>query len=334
MHFFVDFVRSRIPMRWKQNSSGWTTGNCPVCVEMGQPRPDTKGRAGFQIHNDEWGYHCFNCKVATRWNKGQLLNAKQKMLLRGFGCTDHELQRLNIELMRDQETALLLNPTPDLPAPFSPAWKTVDLPNKSEHITAAETVTTSLSAGLQMLADRGLTHHTDWAYSRDLPMRKRIILPYRYNGHCVGYAARYIGTPPAGTPKYLVQRPKGFVFNLDRQHNNRDFVIVTEGDFDALTLDGVALGSNSVSEEQASLIRQLRRRIILLPDADSAGKELIDPAIREGWNVSFPEWMDTHKDANSAAQEYGRIFVLRSIIESATNNPSKIQLLAKKYLRD
>ena len=77
----------------------------------------------------------------------------------------------------------------------------------------------------------------------------------------------------------------------------------------------------------------MRRRIILLPDADSAGKELIEPAIREGWNVSFPEWMDTHKDANSAAQEYGRLFVLRSVVEAAESGPSKIRVLARKFLK-
>lgn len=333
MHFFVDFVRSRIPMRWKQNSSGWTTGNCPVCVDMGQPRPDTKGRGGFQIHEDEWGYHCFNCKIATRWSKGQKLGAKQKMLLKGFGCTEHELQRLNIELMREHETSELLNPTPDLPPPFQPGWKEVELPAKSSHITEVEKVTPAFEAGLQMLIDRDLTHHTDWAYSSDLKFRKRIILPYRYKERCVGYTARYIGDPPEGTPKYMVQRPQGYVFNLDAQHDDREFVIVTEGDFDALTLDGVALGSNSVSEEQASLIRQMRRRIILLPDSDSAGKELIEPAIREGWNVSFPEWMDTHKDANSAAQEYGRLFVLRSVVDAAESGPSKIRVLTRKFLK-
>lgn len=335
MHFFVNFIKSRIPMRWKQNSSGWVTGNCPICVDMGQPRPDTKGRGGFQLHDDNWGYHCFNCKVATRWTKGQRLNAKQKTLLKGFGCTEHELQRLNLELLREHETAELLNPTPDLPPPFTPNWKEVELPSNSQLLTEVSPVqmSTSFENVLIMLSERLLLHHTDWAYSDDIKFRRRIILPYRHKDKCVGYAARYIGDPPEDIPKYIVKRPNGFVFNLDAQVEEREFVIVTEGDFDALTLDCVSLGSNSVSEEQASLIRQLQKQVILLPDADKAGHELIEPAIREGWHVSFPEWMNEYKDANAAAKKYGRLFVLRSVIEAAEKGPSKIRVLAKKFLR-
>jgi DNA primase len=131
----------------------------------------------------------------------------------------------------------------------------------------------------------------------------------------------------------LNTKPPHYVFNLDAQKPDRNVVVVTEGDFDAISMDGVSLGSNSVSEEQASLINQLNRRTILLPDADRPGNELITPAIQNGWAVAFPEWMETHKDANSAALEYGRAFVLRSTIFSATDNPTKIRVLAKKYLR-
>jgi DNA primase len=130
-----------------------------------------------------------------------------------------------------------------------------------------------------------------------------------------------------------LSKPPHYVFNLDRQKPDRNIIIVVEGDFDAISIDGVALGSNSLSEEQASLIKQTRKRIVLLPDADHAGNELIEPAIKEGWSVSFPEWMEQHKDANSAANEYGRAFVLQSVIQAATDNPTKIKVLAKKYLR-
>jgi hypothetical protein len=332
MHFFVEYVSSRIPGNWKKTSSGWIVGNCPVCTKYGQPRPDRKRRGGIQLHDDSWGYHCFNCKVATRWQPGHLLNDKQKDILKGFGCSEHELQRVNIELMREHETAQLLNPTPSMPAPFEPDWPTTELPEGSQMIGNVTEVTPGFEAALQTIVDRHLAHHTDWAYSSAVKFRRRVILPYRYQGRVVGYTARHTGILTAGTPKYIVQRPKGFVFNLDRQNSEREFVIVTEGDFDALTLDGVALGSNSVSHEQASLIRQLCRHVILLPDADRAGRSLIEPAIREGWSVSFPEWMDTHKDANSAAQEYGRLFVLRSTIDAAVTGPSKIRVMAKRLL--
>ena len=45
---------------------------------------------------------------------------------------------------------------------------------------------------------------------------------------------------------------------------------------------------NSVTAEQAHLIDRLGKRVILCPDRDTAGKELIEQALELGWEVSFP----------------------------------------------
>lgn len=335
MHFFVDFMRSRIP-GWRPSSGGWVTGNCPVCVRMGEPRPDTKQRGGFQFGDDEWVYHCFNCGFKTGWSKGHRMSWGARTLLEGFGFERSDIQRLNIELMREEETANLLNPLPEVKPAFHPHWPEMELPDGAKLLTKTDPISIpeNFERGLDMLSDRHLLHWHDWAYTGDdFKFRKRIILPYRYKNRVVGYNARFIGKPPDGTPKYLVKKPPHFVFNLDRQNPNRNSVVVVEGDYDAISIDGVALGSNSLSDEQASLINQLNKKVVLLPDADEPGRALIEPAIEQGWGVSFPEWMDHYKDANEASIAYGRSFVLRSILASATDNPTKIRVLAKKYLR-
>jgi len=336
MHFFVDYVRN-LATGWRSSSGGWVTGNCPACVRMGEPRPDTKRRGGFQFGDDEWVYHCFNCKLKTGWGKGHKMNSGTKLLLREFGINDSDLQRIQIELMREEETAQLLNPLPEPTPPYRPDWKEVDLPEGAELFDDIDytKINMNLQTGLEMLHRRQLTHWDDWAYtSKDFKYRRRILLPYRYDDKIVGYTARYIGTPPDGkTPKYLNTKPPHFVFNLDRQNSDRTVVVVTEGDFDAISIDGVALGSNTVSDEQASLINSLRRKTVLLPDADHAGNELIEPAIKHGWSVAFPEWMESYKDASEASLHLGRTFVLKSTLAIATDNPTKIRVLAKKYLK-
>ena len=35
------------------------------------------------------------------------------------------------------------------------------------------------------------------------------------------------------------------------------------------------------------------------------------------WMISFPDWLEDHKDANSASQEYGRAFVVKSVLHNA-----------------
>lgn len=336
MHFFVDYVRN-LATGWRPSSGGWVTGNCPACVRMGESRPDQYARGGFHFGDDEWVYHCFNCKLKTGWGKGHMMNSGTKLLLHEFGINDSDLQRIQIELMREQETAQLLNPLPEPIPPYRPDWKEVELPEGSKFLSeySQDNLPKNLKAGLEMIVDRQLWHWRGWAYcEKDFKYRRRIILPYRYNDKIVGYTARFIGDPPdAKTPKYLNTKPPHFVFNLDRQNSDRTAVVVTEGDFDAISMDGVGLGGNTVSDEQASLINSLRRKTVLLPDADKAGNELIEPAITHGWHVAFPEWMELYKDANKASQHLGRAFVLKSTLASATDNPTRIRVLAKKYLK-
>lgn len=337
MHFFVELVRSRLSSSWRQNSTGWISGNCPMCVLNGESRPDTKKRGGFHFNEDEWVYHCFNCKYKAGWSSGHMMTHNAKMLLKQFGFEEADLQRISIELMREEETARLLNPVADERPPYRPNWPEVQLPEGAQLLvdTVPATMHKNFEDGLTMLSERQLLHWHDWAYtSSDFKYRKRMILPYRHKGKIVGYNSRFIGNPPEGTAKYLVQKPENFVFNLDRQNDNRNVVVVTEGDYDAISIDAVALGSNSLSESQASLINQLKKKVILLPDADVPGRDLIEPAIRQGWYVAYPEWMAEIKDANGAAQRYGRAFVLQSTIAAATDNPAKIRVLAKKYLKN
>ena len=67
-----------------------------------------------------------------------------------------------------------------------------------------------------------------------------------------------------------------------------------------------------------------------MPDADSSGMRLVNAAIKFGWEVSFPEWDDC-KDAGDAQMKYGRLFTVKTIIDSAIKNSTKIKIVAKGY---
>ena len=109
----------------------------------------------------------------------------------------------------------------------------------------------------------------------------------------------------------------------------RDVVVVTEGVFDAILIDGVSVLGNSVTAEQAYLIEKLGKRVVLCPDRDSAGKELIDQALELGWEVSFPPWHHDCKDAADAVNKYTRLGTLQSILSYATANKIKAQVKSK-----
>jgi DNA primase len=158
----------------------------------------------------------------------------------------------------------------------------------------------------------------------------RLIIPFYYQTKIVGFTARLLRD---GKPKYISEQQPGYVFNIDRQLNNRKYVIVCEGPFDAISVDGVALLGSEIHEHQKQLINQLQKEVIVLPDRDIAGKKLINQAIENGWSVSFPDWEDEVKDANDALLKYGRLGTLYSIIKSKEANKLKIDLLSRKWFK-
>jgi DNA primase len=105
---------------------------------------------------------------------------------------------------------------------------------------------------------------------------------------------------------------------------------VFEGIFDALALNGCALTHETISDEQAEILRRLNRRIIVVPDMDKTGLGIIDRALELGFQVSLPDWGPGIKDASDAVLKYGRLATLLSILENATNSKIKLEMMRKK----
>ena len=63
---------------------------------------------------------------------------------------------------------------------------------------------------------------------------------------------------------------------------------------------------------------------------DKAGKQLVNKAIEYGWSVSFPVWQETCKDVNEAVCRYGKLFVIKAILDSKESSKLKIELMRKK----
>ena len=125
----------------------------------------------------------------------------------------------------------------------------------------------------------------------------------------------------------------GYVFGTDLQHVNWQYVIVAEGIFDALSIDGLALMHNTISDSQARLIRSLGKEVIVVPDQDSAGLELVDRAVELGWSVSMPDWPADCKDINDAVVKYGRLATLLTIMQARETSRIKIEIRKKQLVK-
>jgi hypothetical protein len=155
----------------------------------------------------------------------------------------------------------------------------------------------------------------------------RVIIPFKWEGRIVGNTARKV---TAGKPKYLSDQHPHFVFNFDQQKENQKYIFVCEGPFDALAVNGVALLTNEIAEQQSRIINSLGAEVIVIPDQDRAGLVLFDRAAELGWSVAMPNWDSSVKDTADAVQRYGRLFVIVDAIKTAHQGQIKINMAKKQ----
>lgn len=316
-------VLQLLPARRRQSANGWLSFNAPCCHHRGH-KPDSRGRGGIITNSDgSISYHCFNCQFKTGYKPGQYLGYKFRRLLTWLGADENTINRLVLEAVRSREYAGISEPEPETVAI---EFRARSLPDP---VMLIDTDTTALEYCQQRHIDLNkypllVTNRTEHNLNR------RVIIPFTWNNQLIGYTARTWDL--AVRPKYHSQYESNYVFNVDQQPRDGEFVIVCEGPFDAMSIDGVAVLSNDCSEIQADIIDTLNREVILVPDRDRAGQQLVKRALEFGWSVSFPIWAETCKDINEAVVRYGKLFVLKSILLARETSRLKIELLRKRWL--
>ena len=124
------------------------------------------------------------------------------------------------------------------------------------------------------------------------------------------------------------------MFNLDGQDDDRNFVIVCEGPFDAISIDGCALLGAEIKESQNLLLKQIGKEIVLVPDRDHEGPKTVEQALEYGWSVSMPDWPEGIKDVNDAVVKLGRLATLWLIVSAKESSSLKIKLKAKTWFKE
>jgi hypothetical protein len=178
------------------------------------------------------------------------------------------------------------------------------------------------------LLDRGMElDWYDWHWTPSKGYADRVMIPFFHENVVVGWTGRKIKD---GKPKYLTSSQPGYVFNLDAQTNERKYVIVVEGQFDAIAIDGCAIGHNEPNSTQIMRLNALDREVIVVPDNDKPGAKLIKSAIDNHWSVSLPDWGPDVKDVADAVKKFGRIYTLFTILQYRETGETKIKLLKKQ----
>jgi len=321
MSLIADTLLNYLPSKRKHTPSGWIGFNAVCC-------DDKRQRGGFIVNGgDAVSYHCFNCGFKCSWQPGRHISQKMNKFMRDLNIPDDIISQLRLEALKldDNNTAKVRS--------IIPKFDVRALPIDSQLITdLLDNPPDKLIPVLEYMVNRKI-------YPEDFPFywtskvgfSNRLIIPFLFNNEIVGWTARTIAD---ATPKYLSEQQPGYVFNLDNQKDNREFVIVSEGPFDALSINGCALLGAEIKDSQNWLLKQLGKELVLVPDKDHEGPKTVERAIELGWSVSMPDWPSGVKDINDAVIKLGRLATLWLVISAKESNGLKIQLQAKKWFKD
>ena len=312
-------ILSYLPAKRKQTSSGWISFNAPCCIHNNENQ-DRRQRGGIKVNDQGWSYHCFNCGYTASFILGRNLSFKARKLLGWLNVDRNEIERINLESLKHRNIEGILN----------------DRQQVVQQLQGIEFEDRDLPADTQPLNESAIEYLQARRIPLDYPLfyktmpRPGIVIPFTHNGQVVGHTNRFLDDR---TPKYIQDIQHGYVFGTDLQQASWQHVLVMEGVFDALSINGLAVLHAEVNDAQVRLIRSLDREVTVVPDQDEAGMKLVDRALELGWAVSMPNWPADVKDVNDAVRRYGKAATVLSIFESRNTSRIKIEMAKKNLLR-
>jgi len=320
MSLIADTLLTYLPAKRKHTPSGWIGFNAVCC-------DDKRQRGGFIVNGgDAVSYHCFNCGFKCSWQPGRHISQKMNKFMRDLNIPDDVIAQLRLEALKLDQ-----NNTAEVRS-IIPKFDVRALPMDSIAITEllADPPEKLIPVLEYMLSRRLYPEDFLFYWTPKIGFSNRLIIPFLYKGEIVGWTARAIND---AQPKYLSEQQPGYVFNLDNQETDREFVFVCEGPFDALSIDSCALLGAEIKDSQNWLLKQLGKEIVLIPDRDEAGEKTLEQALEFGWSVSMPEWPPGVKDVNDAVVKLGKLATMWLIVSAKESNGLKIQLRAKRWFQ-
>jgi hypothetical protein len=330
--FVWDVISNHILNRHRGTGGAAFNMNCPMCITLGQT-PDKTYRCGVFHTANGIGVNCFNCQFKTGYKVGNRIGRTMAMFLDRIGVPDREvklLKRQALQLASFKETVVRVQPEFHIPN-----FDVVTMPSDSQSLEAwdaADCQDQNYLDVVRYILTRGdvaamaTTYY--WSPNPEHGLNRKLLIPCWYEDRLVGWIGRCIDPSKR---KYYNQIPKHFLFNSKcLNHPHRKYIFIVEGVFDALVIDGVAALGSNFNQHQISWIKQCDKIPIVIPDRDEAGKGLINIALQQEWAVAFPNyggrcwWNADIKDVDEAVLRHGKLFTVRSIIESMTNNSALI----------
>lgn len=301
----------------KPAPSGWYAVRCLVCNDHKH-----KKRGGWKFDGNKASYHCFNCSTAVSYDEESgFVSDDLKKVLDAVGVPDTVITELKFDSFKRYKESKFGGEARR--SQFSTnEIKPIQLPKHFYRLIQDEDDVWSQIAQ-EYLLDRGIDIDDYKFYlsrggdKTENKWKGRLIIPYYNNDNLIFYhgrdltgksALKYLGTEAVSKASVM--------YGLDQLHTNRDQpLFVVEGFFDAFHIKGVAVFGNEMSEHQIALLNSSSRQKVIIPDRRGNGHLLALKGLEMGWNVSNLPF-DYCKDVNEAVQQYGLLYVFKSIMDN------------------
>lgn len=330
-----DIVRAYVPLVYGVSPKGWHSVYCEVCGDGKR----TKGpRGGWLFHDEMCFYNCFNCGVEGNFDPSREHPMSRDMykIFTSFDIPYKDVQEIVVQHLKDNKNyqkpvERIVLPNLDHPDYFIKLEEQPEddlLAMEARDFLWERYKITDQDYPFFLSSGKTKSNDPDDQY-RAKYLRPRIIIPIYQNERLIYWTARiFVGE---SNRKYIdasVQNSSAVVHGLDYLYaDNKDRPLyITEGFFDAWHVKGLAVFGNTMKDPQIKVISRSYRPKIVIPDYNHDGMQLANQAIELGWGISLPDILP-HKDICAAINEYGKLYVLKTIAQSTYYNfEAKIRL--------
>ena len=302
-----DLILEKI--NFKAIPTGWFVGKCELCS-------DYKERAGFKFDDNKVVYNCWNCGTAAAYEElsGQISH-KMRSILTRYGIDDSEISNVVNSAFfatpKDKSVITLQSVTQiDTHTP------TISLPPNSYRLGFVDDFLDYQEGLVRYLISRNIDLDK-YPFYFNLKERflGRIIIPFFRNGQLIYWQARAID--PSIKKRYdnSPNTRDAIIFNFDKLNIHSPLpLFVTEGVFDAMPVDGIAILGSKLSEAHKLLIERSPRNLVFVLDKDKNGKSLGQTVLSLGHQITFAP--DGAADINESVQRFGLIWTVNELMKN------------------
>jgi len=313
------------------NPKGWQAVRCHVCDDHTR-----KGlRGAFLFDNTTVVYRCWNCGIIAKYDpfEHEYISKNMIKVLNDFGVPDDEWRQVILSSPAYRDGAKKSEKKENKPLNIEP--KEIQLPDFFYPLSSASpSDEIAKEAKKYLIEERGINpvaYPFMLAHKAKNPkLHKwlgRVIMPIYKDNKLIFYVGRALYDAPKkyetpASPKEKV------LYGFDKLFEYTDApLIVVEGWFDAFAIDGIATLGNIITQYQEQWLNRSSREKIYVPDRFGDGKKAALQALDSGWSISTPDIGSDCKDMDDAVKKYGKMYVIKSIIDNkATGFQAHTQL--------